>query len=197
MLEFFNYNIKMEISMLSGLLILGAALLLLFIFGGCKTGCGKKDHFTRTCLNADVHCNFVRSPVDFAYPADKSEIPAHQGMLFPHWLANISDKIQPLEGGPIDLIRDEQLLQDQDLLWKQYGNEWKGCGDGKRYIVNDDRTRSGLTDIGDLQEVRELNHMRVPRALWGPEGREPALTDFDIIRPEPFPATYVGGQGHR
>jgi hypothetical protein len=112
-------------------------------------------------------------------------------------MANIADQNQPLDHGPIDLERDFALLEHPDRLYKQYENEWKGCGDGHRYIVNDDRTRSGLIDIGDLQEVREMEHMRVPRALWGPEGLAPALTDLDMSRPEPYPATYVGGLGHR
>jgi len=185
----------MEISNTVALLILALALLGLYILGGCKMGCLKsKDSFTRTCLSADDNCKFVRSPVDYAFE-DITEIPAHIGMEFPHMMGKPSDPRQPLDANRIDLIKDEKLLNAGSDIWKQYGNDFMGCGNGKEYIVNDDKTRWMLTDVGDIAAVRMLESMAVPKSRWGPiSKRHPALTDQDMIMPDPFDALYGGSE---
>ena len=101
-------------------------------------------------------------PVHYAF-LDGSEIPAHVAaqnamtIPFPHLAGNPHDKLQPLDdpcvgnimadGKPdmqpcgasrINLIQDESKLWNPDKLWKQYEHNYKGCGNGKPYIVNDD-----------------------------------------------------------
>lgn len=149
----------------------------------------KREGFTRTCLSADTNCRFVRSPVDYAFNS-MTDIPQKMGMQFPHKIANIKDKLQPLSSGKIDLIKDESLLWHPDKLWKQYEHNWGGCGDNQMYIVNDDKTRFSLADVGDIWVHRILNSM--PSPAHGPAGNDPALTEQDLIRPEPFQPHYGG-----
>lgn len=202
----------MQISNTAAALIIALALLGLFLYGGCKKG--GNENFTRTCTSADTNCRFVRSPVDYAF-LDGSEIPAHvaaqQAMTipFPHLAGNPHDKLQPLDdpcvgnvmanGRPdmqpcgvsrINLIQDEAKLWNPDKLWKQYEHNYKGCGNGKPYIVNDDKTRHELSDIGNEWAVRVLDHQRLPQ--HGPRGRNPALTDLDMIEPDQFDELYGG-----
>lgn len=150
---------------------------------------GRKDNFTRTCLTADGNCQFVRSHVDYVYK-EQTEIPGKIGKDFPHRMADPTDKAQPLEDGPIDLIKDERKLNNPNLLWKQYEHDWKGSGNGKPYIVNDEKTRFSLAEVGDIWLERKLNAERQP--AHGPQGRYPALTEQDYITPEPYDRMYGG-----
>ena len=140
-------------------------------------------------MTADSNCRFVRSPVDFAYE-EITTIPVKEGKIFPHYLGNPTDKLQPLDHGHIDLVKDEGLLWNQDKLFKQYGNDWKGCGNGKPYIVNDEKTRFGLADVGDMPLWRKLIGASGPE--YGPPGRNPALSDDDITMPDGFETHYGG-----
>ena len=177
----------MEISTGTALAILGLVLLALLIFGGCKKS--NRDNFTRTCMTADSNCRFVRSPVDYAFESI-TEVPQKIGKEFPHYLGNPTDKLQPLDQGHIDLVKDEGLLWNQDRLFKQYENNWKGCGNGKPYIVNDEKTRFSLADVGDMPLHRQLNGEHLPQ--HGPVGSARALTDEDMIMPLPFDSMYGG-----
>jgi len=177
----------MEISTGTALAILGLVLLALLIFGGCKKS--NRDNFTRTCMTADKNCRFVRSPVDYAFE-ELTEVPQKKGMEFPHYLGNPTDKLQPLDHGHIDLIKDEGLLWDQKRLFKQYDNNWEGCGNGDPYIVNDEKTRFSLADVGDMPLWRKLYGERLPE--HGPVGRAKALTDNDITMPDGFDSMYGG-----
>ena len=180
-----------EVSNTVALLIIAVVVVGLFILGSSKYGCGgKKDHFTRTCLTADTNCQFVRSPVDYVYKT-MTEVPAKKGRDYPHLMADCSDELQPLEQSPgIQLIRDEAKLRDQDKLWKQYENDWKGCGNGKPYIVNDEKTRFTLAEVGNQWAHRILNAQHLP--AHGPKGEDRALTELDMITPEPFDRMYGG-----
>lgn len=167
------------------IIIIALAVLALFVFGGgCKN---QKDNFTRTCLTADTNCSFVRSPVDYAYKTITS-IPSKVGKDHPHLMADPSDEFQPLEQG-VDLIKDEKKLWNQDLLWRQYGNDWSGCGNGQSYIVNDEKTRASLSDAGNEWARRMLDSQRLPE--HGPNSSD-VITEQDMIAPEPHDRLYGG-----
>ena len=213
----------MKVSNTTAVIVVALVLLGLFLLGGCKMKDGKES-FTRTCDTADTNCKFVRTPVDYAF-ANMSDIPSHQpppgnpnAVLFPHLKGNITDKLQPLDdpctgqvvqtpSGPkpskpcgetrIDLIADEKKLWDQKKLWKQYENDWKGCGNGKPYIVNDDKTRFELREVGDEWMARRLEHQMVDPRMYGiPDAqhvpRQPALTDLDLVEPDGEQQLYGG-----
>ena len=149
----------------------------------------QKDQFTRTCLTADTNCKFVRSPVDYVYKT-QTEIPDKVGRDYPHLMARPTDKLHPLEDGPINLIQDEAKLWNPKLLWEQYTHDYPGCGNGKEYIVNDEKTRWTLEAVGDIGAARMLYSMRSPQ--HGPRGIRPALTEQDLVRPDPFDRSYGG-----
>lgn len=184
-----------EVSNSTALIIIAIVVLGLLVWGGCGGGCGgKKDHFTRTPLTADTNCQFVRSPVDYVYKT-MTEIPSKVGKDYPHLMADRTDKLQPLDQSPgINLVRDEDKLWNQDKLWKQYENDWVGCGNGKPYIVNDEKTRFSLTEAGNEWAHRILNAQHLPAhgPKVAPEDR--ALTELDYINPEPFDRLYGGSQ---
>jgi hypothetical protein len=190
--DFFEHVFKMEISTKTALLIAVLVLLGLFVWGGCKMPKGgQKDKFTRTCLTADTNCKFVRSPVDYAYKT-QTEVPEKIGRDYPHLMAYPADELHPLEDGITNLIKDEDKLWNQEELYKQYTHDYQGCGNGKPYIVNDEKTRFLLREVGDEAAVRMMYSMKTPE--HGPRAVYPALTEQDIIRPEPFDRQY-GGSG--
>jgi hypothetical protein len=130
--------------------------------------------------------------VDYAFNS-MTDVPEKMGMPYPHYIANRTDKLQPLDHGRIDLIKDEKLLWHPNMLWKQYENDWVGCGDAKPYIVNDEKTRFALAETGDIWLHRILDGMITP--AHGPVNGAPALTEQDIIQPEPYQPMY-GGYGY-
>lgn len=163
----------------------------LFIYLTCRGDCNKRkrDGFTRTCLTGDTSSIFARSPVDYAYE-DITVIPQKEGMRNPHWMGDVTDKKQPLDHGPVDLIRDEKKLIHPELLWEQYGNNYKGCGNGMPYIVNDDKTRFALEDVGDHWATTYLYSLNSPQHHVG---NIPALTDEDIAVHDPYDRLYGDG----
>lgn len=180
----------MQVSNTVAILIIALLLLGLYIFNGCKLGKSQdKEDFTRTCLTGDTNCKFVRSHVDYAYGNDTS-IPMKKDLPFPHAIANEQDKLRPLNEGRINLIKDEEKLWNPDKLWVQYENDWKGCGNGKPYIVNDDKTRFLLREVGDEWAARILEAQRTP--AHGPEANFPAIVDLDLAKQEEFQPLYGG-----
>lgn len=181
----------MEVSNTTAIIVVGAVVGALVVYGSCKLAwANKKDNFTRTCLTADTNCQFVRSHVDYVYK-DQTEIPQKIGMDFPHHLGDPKDKLQPLDQGRMNLARDEMKLWNPNLLWKQYEHNWKGCGNGKPYIVNDEKTRFSLAEVGDIWAERQLYAQSTPQhGLF--HAKYPALTEQDEITPEPFGRLYGG-----
>lgn len=184
----------MQITNTVAVLIVALVLLGLFILNGCSLKRGNDEKFTRTCMTADTNCKFVRTPVDYMYGND-TDIPSKKGMEFPHYLGNPTDKLQPLDHGHINLIKDEDLLWNPNKLWKQYENDFKGCGNGKPYIVNDDKTRWELREVGDEWAARILEAQHLPEHGPRRTGNEAALVDLDMLQPEPFGPLY-GGEGY-
>ena len=183
----------MDISPTVALLIIALVLLGLYILNGCSFK-RQKDNFTRTPMTADTNCRFVRQHVDYAYGPDGSDIPEKQGKEFPHFMADVTDKLQPLEDGHVNLIRDEDKLwgEGNPRLWDQYTHNFVGCGNGKPYIVNDDKTRFALYEGGDIWATRVLEAEHLP--AHGPRTSIPALTDLDMSQPAPFEQEYGGAK---
>jgi hypothetical protein len=170
-------------------LVLVVIVLMVLTRRSSAAAAAKKEGFERTCMTAAGNCTFVRTPVDYVYRTS-TEVPTKIGRDYPHYVGNPTDKAQPLEDGYIDLEKDMRKLENPELLWKQYGNDWTGCGNGKPYIVNDEKTRSQLADTGDIWATRQLYAMRTP--AHGPVGRYPALTEQDEVVLDPFDRSYGG-----
>lgn len=149
----------------------------------------RRDNFTRTCITGDTSAAFVRSPVDYAYE-DITSIPMKVGMKFPHYLGKPTDDLQPLEDSRgINLTEDMTRLAD-GVLFKQYENDWPGCGNGMPYIVNDSVTRDQLTRVGDMDTRRrldaEITPYHVKAAVY------PVYPEQDAVRPDGFERLYGG-----
>lgn len=149
----------------------------------------KREHFTRTCITGDTSATFVRSPVDYAYE-DITEIPMKVGMKFPHFLGKPTDDLQPLEGSHgVDLTEDMTRLAD-GALFKQYENDWPGCGNGMPYIVNDSVTRDQLTRVGDMDTRRKLDAEVTPYHVKADV--YPVLPELAAVRPDGYERLYGG-----
>ncbi len=179
----------MNVSNSAALCIVALVLLGLLVLGGCGKNKGKDEKFTRTCLTADTNCKFVRSAVDYISANDTSGVERmpHQN---PHWIGNPTDELQPLADGPVNLIKDEDLLWNQKKLYEQYTHDYKGCGNGKPYIVNDDKTRWELREVGDEWAARALESQRLPQ--HGPPSLNPAIVDQDLVQPDGYSQLYGG-----
>lgn len=175
-----SYKIRLEY------LLLGAAVLVVVAYLIYKR---RYDHFTRTCITGDNTATFVRSPVDYAYE-ELTEIPPKVGMKFPHFLGKPTDNLQPLETSHgVDLAPDERRLDDGSLF-KQYENNWKGCGNGTPYIVNDSMTRAQITRVGAMDIRRlmdaEVTPLHVKAEVY------PVLPEQAAVHPDGFDRLYYG-----
>ena len=177
----------MQVSTTTVVIVIVLVVLALFLVGGCSKG--GRNNFTRTCLTADTNCKFVRTPVDYIY-GPLTAVNERKCKLYPHWMADITDELQPLDHGPVNLGSEEDKLWNPHKLWRQYENDWRGCGNGRPYIMNDEKTRFSLAEVGDIWAKRILESTRSP--AHGPIGACPALTDEDMIRPEPYEQLYGG-----
>lgn len=148
----------MEVSNSTVLLIVLVAVAFVLFFYRC--GHGQRDGFTRSGLTACNRCQFVRTPVDFAMKQRFNDPLGDGGWQSnPHYMADPGDKDQPLGFGPVDLWADQRKLQD-GTLFDQYGpNYVGGDGDDQGYIVNDTKTRSLLSETGDLTTRRMIDHI--------------------------------------
>ena len=180
----------MEISNNTALLIICLALLILFVAGVyCKS---HKDHYTRTCLRDSTNCRYVRTPVDYAMQSKDDRPTGWQSN--PHFKANPKDVTQPFDlalmknGANIDLYADERKLADPQLLFKQYGNNWAGCGNGKVSRPNDDKTRDMLREMGDESERRKLDNAVAAVHIY--ENAPPLRTELSDCKPDPFVMDY-------
>lgn len=173
----------MNISNKSAFIIICLVLVGLFIIGGCKFGCTQKDGYTRTCLTDTGNCQFVRTPVDYAM----KNPPEGAWQSNPHFIANPQDETQPLEFGNIDFYSDERKLGGSGRipLWQQYDNNFGGCGNDKEFIVNDEKTRDLLREVGDEGARRILDNMHTPR--HGPRTGVPAFTELSLCKEDPYP----------
>ena len=140
----------------------------------------KKDHFTRTCLRDSSNARFVRTPVDFAMKIGKGGWQEN-----PHWIGNPKDRTQPLDFGPVDLFADERKLSNQDELFKQYDNNWEGCGNGKVFASNDQKTRSLLKEVGNIGASRILDNIQT--VFHGPKTGVPSETELSYCVEDPYP----------
>lgn len=173
--------IQMSNTVVILLVILVAAFL--FVAAGCSLKCSnpQKEGYIRSCLSND--CTFQRTPVDFA----KKHPDGWQRN--PHYKANPSVKWQPLDYGPVDFTPDARRLNEKNgVLFQQYRNDWKGCGQDQVYLLNDEKTRFDLTNVGDQGVRVYLDNLQHPRHGLG----EPAKTELDLVRPDPGERIYGG-----
>jgi len=152
----------MDIPNTTVILILAVVVILFLVIRGCGDK-KKRDGFSRTPLTNCTNCKFVRTPVDFAFKDIDSPIP-NGWRSNPHYIAEPTDKAQPLGFGPIDFWADSRKL-DNGTLWEQYGNNYVG-GDKQTYIVNDTKTRSMLSEVGDLTMRRILDSQPANSPLY-------------------------------
>jgi len=171
-----------QISKKAAVLIVVLVVILLFILGGCKMGCKSKDSYTRTCLRDTQNCQFVRTPVDYAMKMP----PDTAWQRNPHWMGHPKDETQPLDFGPVDLFAEERKLHHPDEIFQQYGHNYPGCGNGREFIVNDEKTRDLLREVGDEGARMILDNMGGP--AFGPRTGIPSETELSLIRPDPYKA---------
>ena len=166
----------MEISKTTAIIIVCLFIVVLIFIGGCNNGLPQKDKYTRTCLTDSTNCTFVRTPVDYAMKGSNG------WESYPHYMGNPSDVSQPLEFGTPDFYKDERKLEgNQSTLFKQYDNNWNGCGNGQSYIVNDAKTRSLLREMGDETTRRILDSMS-SQGDYGPMTNDPVFTDINLVQ---------------
>lgn len=159
---------------------------------GCATAClivlgvivyfiiqRRKQHenFTRTPMSACANCQFVRTPVDYYSRPEKN----------PHHKANPEDYRQPLEDNPIDMYASERKLWNQSTLYESMGNNWID-GTKTPYIVNDNKTRTLLREVGDEGLRRILDNS--PSVSITGTGLGPLHTDINLIHGDPYPQNH-------
>jgi hypothetical protein len=159
-------------------IIIGIVIILILIIYLCSSK-SHKDGYTRTPLG--LNCQFRRTPVDFAMNGEDG------WQTNPHWMADPSDKYQPLDFGPVDLFKEERKLENGSNIFEQYTNDWEGPGNGKVYLMNDNKTRSLLTEVGDMGIRRVLDDE------WGPRFGQKGFSNTEIsqLSPDPYTADHA------
>jgi hypothetical protein len=155
--------------------------------------CKKSEGYTRTPLSTDTSAYFVRTPVDYGNqipPMSKGKLAWQTN---PHWMAFPGDEEQPLEYGPIDFYKDERKLANGSLF-EEFGNNYVG-GTGTPYVPNDEKTRSLLVEMGEMNPRRLLDS--VAAAGWPRSNLPAAQTDLTFTTdsdPNQYPL--YGGQNY-
>lgn len=157
-------------------------LLVLFLVLFVCSGKSQKDNYTRTCLRDTISSRFSRGPVDYAMKDIVWGDDGYGWQHNPHWEANPGDETQPLDFGPIDFYPDERKIWNGSI-YSQYGNNSSGCGSGHPYLVNDNKTRTLLREVGDEGLRMRLDNMTGPEHGFGVL---PPHTELDDARPDPF-----------
>lgn len=169
-------------------------VLILFLVLFLCAGKSQKDNYTRTCLTDTISSRFSRTPVDYAM----KDVVLDDGILGwqhnPHWKANPHDETQPLDFGPIDFYPDERKIWN-NTIYKQYDNNASGCGNGDTFLVNDNKTRTLLREVGDEGLRMQLDNMTGSEhgfALFPPH------TELEDSRPDPYHQSekLYGGPGY-
>jgi hypothetical protein len=154
---------------------------LVFYKRGCKLSCNREG-YKRSCLANDCY-GLQNTPVDYAFKYPRG------WQRNPHWEANPADKYQPLEYGPVDFFDDTRKLIS-GTLYKQYRNDWEGCGNSTVFLVNNEKTRFDLRNVGDVQAAVLLDnayHLR-----FGPQGFN--NTELTYQEPDTTQQKIYGGE---
>ena len=145
---------------------------------------GMLEGYKRSCLGQT--CRMARTPVDYAFKTPNG------WQRNPHWQANPADKYQPLTEGPIEFYPDiKNLNANNGVLFKQYGNEWKGCGKDQVYLINDSKTRFDLENLGDHWPREIMDSLPHPRLIPGC-----GSTEMDHVEVDPWGDKIYGGAGY-
>jgi len=144
-----------------------------------------QEGYIRSCLGST--CRMNRSPVDYAM---KSPCGWQRN---PHWQANPGNEHQPLEYGPIDFYPDSRRMDANDgVLFQQYGNDWRGCGRDEVYLVNDEKGRFDMTNVGDVGARRVMDDL--PTKRWAPG--YPLQTEMSHVQPRGCDDKIYGGSAY-
>lgn len=161
-------------------------LVALFIGMKCKFQCAgyNVEGYKRAPLGGDCY-GLQRTPVDYA------EKNPNGWQRNPQYQSKPSVKYQPLEYGPVDLWDDGRRLEmNNGVLFQQYRNDWRGCGKDLDYLVNDEKNRFDLENIGAHGMRVQLDDMYNLR--FGPKGID--NTEFQYQEPNPYFDKIYGGR---
>lgn len=138
----------MQMSNTSILLLALLLVVVLFMVGSCVLDCRKSSEgYHRSELNDDSILQ--RTEVDYQ-SAPRED---------PHYQANPFSKFQPLGQGPIDLDKDHRKLNHQEVLFQEFGNNFRRGV--KPFYPMDSKSRFDLRNNGDVGIARMLNHVYV------------------------------------
>lgn len=144
--------------------------------------CRTQENYTRSCLGNT--CRMTRSPVDYAF---KNPCGWQRN---PHWQANPGSEHQPLEYGPIDFYPDSRRMDENNgVLFQQYSNSWRGCGQDQMLLINDEKGRFDLENVGDHGARVVMDDLPHPRFAPIKVG----YTEMDYIRPDECADKIYGG----
>ena len=128
-------------------IILIAAIL--YVWGKCSLSCGSYEGYKRASLSQSGPMK--RSPVTTAFMGD--------GMSEnPHYQADPSDELVPLEYGGVDLYAGQRNVAAGNAH-VELDEDYAGRGMGSTYLPNDHKTRQDMVDSGDMGWHRLLNNM--------------------------------------
>lgn len=85
--------------------------------------------YSNMCLGGNCYSTDIKlqtlTPVDYAMKPNGWQ-------TNPHYIADPSSHLQPLNYGPVDLYHDQRRLNAYDgLLFEQYRSDWTGCQDDR------------------------------------------------------------------
>lgn len=149
------------------LIILGILIVCFFIWNKCSLTCGSKEGFKQPVLSQEGDY-MKQSPVDYVYKGNGMD-------ANPHYLADPSDRLVPLEYGGVDFYKDDRKVID-GTIFDSIGPCYMEHGDGEKYLVNNSRTRADMIDSGDMDWYRTLSNVTSHHAFT--VGVPPVESDF-------------------
>jgi len=171
-----NQILKMVIT--NEVLILSVLLVLafLFVWSQCTLSCKnfQAEGYKRASLSQTGPMN--RSPVTTAFRGD--------GMSEnPHYQADPSDRLVPLEYGGVDFYAGERRVA-AGLAHRELAEDYKGRGKKATHLINDSKTRQDMVDAGDIGWHRLLNNMVTTHAEY--PGAPRTVADLATAGPEDY-----------
>jgi len=127
------------------------AAILIFGVAAAIYSSSKSEKYSRLALSQKGP--FKRTPAPTAFRGN--------GMEFnPHYQADPSDRLVPLEYGGTDFYKSQRREQ-QGRSFEEFCDCYQGRGDQAINMMNDDKTRKDLVDAGDLGWNRVLTNIDI------------------------------------